>query len=103
MNTPMNREEILAEIKTSLHEMFEIDPDDVVETARLREDLDLDSIDAIDLAVKLKNLLGRRVELAVLKELRTVSNVLDLIESELPKAPASETPPSQSLEESKDA
>ncbi len=84
----MNREEILSEIRTSLHEMFELDPEQVVESARLREDLDLDSIDAIDLAVKLKNLLGRRVELSVLKELRTVSDVVTLIEAEVKKGTA---------------
>lgn len=84
----MNRDEILSEIRTSLHEMFEIEPDAIIESARLREDLDLDSIDAIDLAVKLKDLLGRRVELSLLKELRTVSDVLDLIENQAKKAGA---------------
>lgn len=79
----MNRDEILTELRTSLHEMFEIKPDDIVESARLREDLDLDSIDAIDLAVKLKSLLGRRVELTLLRELRTISDVLDLIETQM--------------------
>lgn len=88
----MNRDEILSELRTSLHEMFEIDPDAIIESARLREDLDLDSIDAIDLAVKLKDLLGRRVELSVLKELRTVSDVLDLIENEVKKAGGSGSP-----------
>lgn len=98
----MNRQEILSEIKSSLHEMFEIDPDDIVETARLREDLDLDSIDAIDLAVKLKNLLGRRIELSVLRELKTISDVLNLIESEMPEGP-SHGSVSGDLAKSKDA
>ena len=84
----MNRDEILSEIRTSLHEMFEIEPDKIIESARLREDLDLDSIDAIDLAVKLKGLLGRRVELSLLKELRTVSDVVDLVENEIEKTAA---------------
>lgn len=79
----MTRDEILSEIRTSLHEMFELEPVAITESARLREDLDLDSIDAIDLAVKLKDLLGRRVELSLLKELRTIADVLDLIENEM--------------------
>lgn len=97
----MNRDEILSEIRTSLHEMFEIEPDAIVESARLREDLDLDSIDAIDLAVKLKDLLGRRIELSLLKELRTVSDVLDLIENQVNKASAAgspSSPPNRSAE-----
>jgi acyl carrier protein len=88
----MNRDEILSEIRTSLHEMFEIEPDAIIESARLREDLDLDSIDAIDLAVKLKDLLGRRIELSLLKELRTVSDVLDLIEGTMKQATATTGP-----------
>lgn len=98
----MTRDEILSELRTSLHEMFEIEPDDVVESAQLREDLDLDSIDAIDLAVKLKKLLGRRVELSVLKELKTVSDVLDLIEGEMKKGTSTdaESPAKESSAES---
>lgn len=91
----MNRDDNLSELRSSLHEMFEIEPENIIESARLREDLDLDSIDAIDLAVKLKGLLGRRVELSLLKELRTVSDVLDLIENEIKKsasAPSSAPP-----------
>lgn len=86
---PMTRDEILSELQSSLHEMFDINPTDVTPEALLRDDLDLDSIDAIDLAVKLKSLLGRRVELTVLKNLRTVNDVVDLIERELNQSESS--------------
>jgi acyl carrier protein len=79
----MTRDEILSELQSSLEEMFDIDPRKVTPKANLRDDLDLDSIDAIDLAVRLKTLLGRRVELSVLKELRTVEDVVVLIEQEI--------------------
>jgi acyl carrier protein len=79
----MTRDEILSELQSSLQEMFDIDPSQVVPSAQLRDDLDLDSIDAIDLAVRLKKLIGRRVELSVLKELVSVGDVVDLIEREL--------------------
>lgn len=82
----MTRDEILTELRTSLHEMFEIEPTQIVEDARLREDLDLDSIDAIDLAVRLKDLLGRRVELTKLRELVTVGDVITLVENEASRA-----------------
>lgn len=82
----MNRDEILSELTSSLEEMFDINPASVTLEARLREDLDLDSIDAIDLAVRLKKLLGRRVELSVLKDLKTVSDVVVLIEKEISAA-----------------
>ena len=82
----MTRDEILTELRTSLHEMFEIEATQIVEGARLREDLDLDSIDAIDLAVRLKDLLGRRVELTKLRELVTVGDVITLVENEATRA-----------------
>lgn len=82
----MTRDEILTELRASLHQMFEIEPTHIVEGARLREDLDLDSIDAIDLAVRLKDLLGRRVELSKLRELVTIGDVINLIENEAQRA-----------------
>lgn len=91
----LTRDEILSELTSSLEEMFDINPASVTMEARLREDLDLDSIDAIDLAVRLKKLIGRRVELSVLKELRTVSDVVLLIEKELRAASPGQTTPSE--------
>lgn len=79
----MNRDQILTELTTSLGEMFDIEASRIRVDAKLREDLDLDSIDAIDLAVRLQKLLKKRVELNVLKELETVGDVISLIESEL--------------------
>jgi acyl carrier protein len=79
----MTRTEILAELKTSLEEMFDIEHGRITPEARLRDDLDLDSIDAIDLAVRLQKLLKKRIEIEVLKSLETVDDVISLIEKEL--------------------
>jgi acyl carrier protein len=46
----------------------------------LLDDLDLDSIDAIDLAVRLQDLTGKRVDESRLREVRTVRDVVELIE-----------------------
>ena len=54
------REDILEQLKSILEELFEVDPNDVTVDARLYEDLDLDSIDAIDMIVKLQELVGRK-------------------------------------------
>jgi len=81
----MTRDEILSELQTSLNTMFDLDPAEVTLEASLRDDLDLDSIDAVDLAVKLQKLMGRRVELEVLRSLNTVGDVVTLIETELAK------------------
>jgi len=76
----VNRGEIFAEVKARIASMFEIDPASIKEGSLLREDLDLDSIDAIDLAVKIQELTGARVEEAQLRTVRTVGDVVDLID-----------------------
>ena len=79
----MTREQILVEITRSLVDDFEVDPALVRPEARLREDLDLDSIDAVDLSVKMQELTGRRVEESRLRAIRTVADIVDTIAADL--------------------
>ena len=75
----MNREEILDKIVNTLAEMFQLDPAAVTPESRLAEDLDLDSIDAIDMAARLQELTGRRLEEGELQGIRTVADVVDVV------------------------
>ena len=86
----MTRQEILESLKSILHELFEIAPEKVVSESKLYEDLDLDSIDAIDLIVRIQAMTGRRVVPQDFKAVRTVDDVLDCIEKLLV---SDETPP----------
>ena len=79
----MTRAEVVEHVTRKMSEMFEIEPGALRLDATLREELDLDSIDAIDLAVELQALTGRRVEDGVIRKLRTVGDVVDLVESEI--------------------
>ncbi len=81
----MTRDAIVAEVTRTLVELFEVDPAAVRPEARLYEDLDLDSIDAVDMAVKVKELTGRRVEERELRAMRTVGDLVALIERNLTK------------------
>lgn len=63
-----------------MKELFELDSDKVQPAARLIEDLDLDSLDAIDLAVRLEETTGHALEETTLRELRTVDDVVSAIE-----------------------
>ena len=63
-----------------LDELFEIPPEKVKPETKLYEELDLDSIDAIDLVVQLQTLTGKRVNPEDFKNVRTVNDVLDCIE-----------------------
>jgi acyl carrier protein len=75
----MTREDILKAIVDTLHETFEIDRGRITPDARLYDDLDIDSIDAIDLIVKLKPLVGRRLDPEAFKSVRTVQDVADAL------------------------
>lgn len=79
----MTRSEIFAELKSTLIEQFEVEPMAVRPEARLFEDLELDSIDAIDMAVKVQSMTGERVEERTLRALRTVGDLVELIERTL--------------------
>ncbi len=75
----MTREEIFATLSEYLQEMFEVPADKVAPDAKLFEDLDLDSIDAVDLVVRLQDLTGRKIKPEQFKTVRTVSDVVDRV------------------------
>jgi len=75
----MNDEQILDKLKEILEDAFEISPDRVVPEASLFEELDLDSIDAVDLAIKLQQLTGKRIKPEDFKTVRTVGDVLSTV------------------------
>jgi acyl carrier protein len=79
----VNRTEISTEIRTRIAEMCEVDAASIREESLLQEDLDLDSIDAIDLAVRIQELTGTRVQESALRSVRTVGDVVNLVEGVL--------------------
>jgi len=83
-----SREEILAYLRETLVELFELKPEQIVPEAKLYEDLDIDSIDAVDLILKLKDLTGRKIQPQTFKHVRTVGDVIDAIESLMAQSPA---------------
>ena len=74
-----NREEILATIKEIMVDLFEIDGQAIIPEARLYEDLDFDSIDAVDMIVKLKEMTGKTVKPEDFKTARTISDVVEAV------------------------
>jgi acyl carrier protein len=83
----MSRDEVYKQIRSYLVDVFEIPADKVSPQARLYEDLDLDSIDAVDLIVKLQDLTQQRFAPKDFRSTRTVADVLDRID-EMAKAQA---------------
>ena len=75
----MTETEILDHLRRILEETFEIDPARVQLETNLFTDLDLDSIDAVDLAIKLQELTGKRIKPEEFKTVRTVGDVIGTV------------------------
>jgi acyl carrier protein len=72
-------EEIHQRLQLIMQELFELEPQQVTLQARLYEDLDIDSIDAVDLVVELKKITGKKLQPDEFKSVRTVQDVVDAI------------------------
>lgn len=85
------KEKIYSFLQETLVALFEIAPDDITPEANLYEDLDIDSIDAVDLTVKLKEFTGRRIQPNDFKQVRTVQDVVDSVYELLNRPQISDT------------
>ena len=74
------QQSIYQEVSALLIKLFEIDPQDLTPEARLYEDLELDSIDAVDMIVHLQKKTGKKIKPEEFKAVRTVQDVVDAVE-----------------------
>lgn len=74
-----NRDDIFALLRDALVELFELEPEQVTLEANLYEDLEIDSIDAIDLIDHLKQQTGKKIAAEEFRAVRTVGDVVDAI------------------------
>jgi len=72
----MTDTQILSRLRELLADTFDIDPTRVTPEADLYRDLDLDSIDAVDLAIKLQEMTGKRIKPDEFRSVRTVGDVI---------------------------
>ncbi len=75
-----DRAQLLTQLSEVLEELFEIPPEKIRPEAKLYEELDLDSIDAVDLVVKLQGMTGKKIKPEEFKAVRTVDDVLNCLE-----------------------
>lgn len=71
------KQDIFNLLQKLMVEEFELDAEQVQLDANLYQDLDLDSIDAVDLVVKLREITGKKIEPDVFKAVRTVGDVVN--------------------------
>jgi acyl carrier protein len=77
--TNITKEDVLNQVTDALVELFEIDKADINPEAKLYQELDLDSIDAVDLVVHLQNVTGKKIKPDEFKAVRTVQDVVDSV------------------------
>ncbi|VXB07287.1 acyl carrier protein [Pseudomonas sp. 8O] len=74
-----NREEIFVTLRSALVELFELDAERVTLDASLYEDLEIDSIDAVDLIDHIKRQTGRKLAAEEFKSVRSVGDVVEAV------------------------
>ena len=89
----MTRDEIQQLITEGLSSTFDLDRSRITLSATLYEDLDIDSIDAVDLAAKLQRETGARLSPEIFKTVRTVGDLVNALDGLLnTPADAASTP-----------
>ncbi len=77
------KEDVLSELRAVMQSELGLSPDRIQPTAHLVDDLDLDSIDWVDLAVSLEESIGITLAEEELKSVRTVQDAVDVIHAGL--------------------
>ncbi len=75
----MTEQDIFNKLKEVLADSFRLDAEKITPDSHLFKDLDLDSIDAVELAIQLQDFTGRRVKAQEFKDVRTVGDVVTTI------------------------
>jgi acyl carrier protein len=73
------KEDIFFEVVNVLGELFEIPAENIKLESHLNTDLGLDSIDAVDMVVKLQKITGRKFTPAQFKSIRTISDIVNTV------------------------
>ncbi len=74
-----SKEEIYSKLSEIMVELFEVEESAIEPNANLYEELGIDSIDAVDLVVKLKEITGKRIQPEEFKSARTIQDVVDAV------------------------
>jgi acyl carrier protein len=75
----LSKNDVYPKLKEILVSQFEIENEAIMPEAKLYDDLDLDSIDAVDLVVSMKEYIPGKIDPALFKNARTVQDVVDIL------------------------
>lgn len=80
MTMQFTKDEIYEKVKQIMAELFEIDPEEITPESKLVDDLDLDSIDAVEMVVQLQKLTGKRINPEQFQSVVTVEDVVSILQ-----------------------
>ena len=83
----MATQDVASGLKEIMAARLGLPAEQLVPEARLVEDLGLDSLDAVELAISVERKFDIEVPEEELTKLKTVADMVALVESRLPKAP----------------
>ena len=72
---------MLEKVKEILVESLNIDESEIVPSARLSEDLGIDSLSSVELALELESAFDVKIEDEELMKLKTVQDIVDILKS----------------------
>lgn len=75
----ITKEEILGELTRILVDDLDISQDKIIGTSNLFTDLDLDSIDAVDIAVRMQRFTNKKLTPEEFKQIKTVDDVVNAV------------------------
>lgn len=82
-----SRDEILDRVRTTLRDLFRLEGTDITAESRLYEDLEIDSIDVVDLMDEVQRFAGQKVTAEDFRSVRTVGDLVGVIDR-LQRTPA---------------
>ena len=81
----MNKEQIFEILQKALVELFEIESSKISLSSKIYEDLEIDSIDAIDLVDYIKKQTGYKMQASDFKEVKTLGDIVNIVSAQLEK------------------
>jgi len=77
----LKHDEVFQKVQDALVELFELDAADIKLETKLYQELDLDSLDAVDLVVHLQKITGKKIKPEEFKMVRTVEDIVNSVEA----------------------
>jgi len=84
MSSTLTREQVMDKVREHLSTELEVDPAEISDSTRFKEDLDADSLDLYELVMELEDSYGVKVSEEQAAQIETVADAVDFVIAHLP-------------------